>query len=98
MNSLLIQFAYLQLLDFLTTIAFLIRGVQEANPLVKHMIVSFSPFGGLLLVKAAALLLGVYCWRLGKGHLLTRINVGFALLIAWNIVALILAPDSGSVV
>lgn len=98
MNSLLIQFAYLQLLDFLTTIAFLIRGVQEANPLVKHMIVSFSPFGGLLLVKAAALLLGVYCWRLGKGQLLTRINVGFALLIAWNIVALILAPDGGSVV
>jgi len=92
MNSLLIQFAYLQLLDALTTMAFLFRGVEEANPLVQRLIDSFSPAGGLLLIKIAALLLGFYCWRLGKTHLLTRINVAFALLIAWNIVALILAP------
>lgn len=96
MNTLLIQFAYLQLLDFLTTIAFLIRGVREANPLVERMITVFSPFEGLLLVKAAALLLGFYCWRMGKGRLLTRINIAFALLIAWNIVALILAPVAGA--
>jgi len=96
MNALLIQFAYLQLLDFLTTIAFLIRGVQEANPVVQRMITTFSPFGGLLLIKAAALLLGFYCWRLGKGRLLTRINIAFALLIAWNIVALIVAPAGGA--
>ena len=94
MNSLLIQFAYLQLLDFLTTIAFMIRGVQEANPVVQHMMQSYSTVQGLLLVKVAALLLGYCCWRMGKGRLLTRINVGFALLIAWNIVALILAPGA----
>jgi hypothetical protein len=93
MNSILIQFAYLQLLDFLTTIAFLFRGVEEANPFVKRAIeLMQSPFGGLLLVKGAALTLGFACWRMRKDHLLTRINLGFAILIAWNIVALILAP------
>ena len=90
MNQLLWQYSYLQILDFLTTIAFLVEGVQEGNPLVRFAISAGSnPLGGLLAVKMLAVLLGVYCWRLGRQKLLLRINVLFAVLIAWNLVALI---------
>jgi hypothetical protein len=91
MNQLILQFSYLQVLDFLTTIAFLLNGVQEANPLVKTAItVSSSPIAGLLAVKLLALGLGYYCWRVGKHALLSRINLLFAALVAWNLIALIL--------
>ncbi len=87
----LAQYTYLQLLDLLTTLAFLLQGVQEANPVVRWaMERSPNPVVGLVLVKACALLLGVYCWRADRPGLLQRINVMFALLVAWNLVALIL--------
>jgi hypothetical protein len=90
MNQLLLQFSYLQVLDFLTTIAFLLNGVQEANPIVKTAIaVSASPLAGLLAVKLIALMLGWYCWRLGKNVVLARTNMVFAALVAWNLIALI---------
>lgn len=90
-NQLLVQYSYLQVLDFLTTIAFLINGVREGNPLVRYFVsASANPISGLLIVKVMAVLLGLYCWRMGKSRLLTRINVLFALLVAWNLVALIL--------
>jgi len=79
-------------LDFLTTIAFLINGVSEGNPLVRLAIkVSPNPIGGLLFVKFAAVLLGVYCWKGGRLRLLGRINLLFALVVAWNLAALIMA-------
>lgn len=90
MNQLILQFSYLQVLDFLTTVAFLLNGVQEANPVVKTaMALSTSPVIGLATVKVTAVLLGIYCWRIGKHKLLSRINLVFAALIAWNLVALI---------
>lgn len=91
MPSALIQYSYLQLLDLLTTIAFLVQGVQEGNPIVRFALeMTPSPLAGLLMVKIAALMLGVYCWRSDKTRLLGKVNVMFALLIAWNLVALIL--------
>ena len=90
MNQLLLQYSYLQMLDLLTTVAFLLHGVQEANPLVRLALrYSSHPLGGLLLVKALALVLGVYCWRCGRERLLTRINILFAVVVAWNLLALI---------
>jgi hypothetical protein len=91
-NQLLLQYSYLQILDFLTTIAFLVNGVREGNPLVR-MVLSFgyNPVGSLLVVKFLAILLGFYCWRVGKRQLLSRINLLFAVLVAWNLVALILS-------
>ena len=90
-NQLLLQYSYLQVLDFLTTIAFLLQGVREGNPLVRYFVsASSNPLNGLLLVKILAVLLGIYCWRMGRTRLLARINVLFALLVAWNLVALIL--------
>ena len=92
MNQLLLQYSYLQVLDLLTTLAFLLHGVREGNPLVRMMMhVTTNPLGGLLLVKVIAVALGVYCWKVGRGRLLSRINVVFALIVAWNLAALIVA-------
>jgi hypothetical protein len=91
-NQLLLQYSYLQVLDLLTTVAFLFRGVREANPLVRFALdYAPNPLGGLLLVKFVALSLGLYCWKLGKQKLLTRMNLLFAVLVAWNLAALIMA-------
>ena len=60
MVALLIQFSYLQLLDILTTLAFLAHGVQEGNPLVRILIgETGSPLAGLVAAKAFALILAV---------------------------------------
>ena len=91
MTQTLYQYSYLQVLDFLTTVAFLINGVDEGNPIVAWAINVFpSPLAGLAAVKILALALGVYCWRTAKGQLLSRINIGFAVLVAWNLMNLIL--------
>jgi len=90
-SQLLWQYSYLQVLDFLTTIAFLMNGIKEGNPLVRLVLAATpNPIGGLLLVKGLAVLLGLFCWWIGRERLLWRINVLFAVLVAWNLVALIL--------
>lgn len=84
------QYSYLQVLDFLTTLAFLLVGVREGNPLVRLAIeLSPSPIFGLLAVKVIALGLGVYSLMSGRFRLLQRMNFVFALVVAWNLVALI---------
>jgi hypothetical protein len=96
LNHLLIQFAYLQLLDLMTTLAFLVQGVQEGNPLVRLAIQATSnPLGGLILVKIFAVLLGLYCWRMGRTRVLSRMNLLFAFVVTWNLAALILGSLHG---
>ena len=83
--------AYLQLLDVLTTLAFLVQGVMEANPLVRAaMRYSPNPLIGLAAVKAAAMIMALYCWKSQRIGLIRRMNVFFAVLVAWNLIALIL--------
>ncbi len=95
MNQLLIQYSYLQVLDFMTTIAFLLNGIREANPLVRAALeYAPHPLGGLLAIKVAAIGLGFYCWKRGREKLLSRINILFMLVVAWNLAALILASVS----
>ena len=90
MTTSLVIFSYFQFLDLLTTVIFLLHGVQEANPVVRLALrVAPSPLLGLLIVKVAALALWVYCWRLGRQGLLLRINVLFAILVCWNLVAVL---------
>ena len=90
MTQLMFQYSYLQMLDFLTTVAFLLNGVQEGNPLVKWAIQTFpSPIVGLAFIKIVAVLLGMACWYSGRERLLTRINIGFAVLVAWNLLTLV---------
>ena len=97
MYNLILQYSYLQILDLLTTIAFLMNGVKEANPFVKSMMhITASPLIGLLLVKIFAVALGVYCWRIERYRLLVRMNVVFAVIVAWNLVALIAGSTLGS--
>jgi len=86
----LIQYSYLQVLDFLTTLSFLVYGVQEANPVVRWFLEhSSSPILGLLLIKLLAVGLGILVWRLGHQRLLSRINILFAVVVVWNILAMI---------
>ncbi len=90
-GPILMQFVYLQGLDVLTTLAFLLAGVQEGNVLVRTAIrLVGNPLSGLLLIKAGAMLLGGICWWRGRMTLLRRANVFFAGLVAWNLVCLIL--------
>lgn len=90
MTQLLLQYSYLQVLDFMTTIAFLVNGVQEGNPLVRFALhFGPTPLTGLFIVKLVAVALGVYCWRFGRQKLLGRINIMFAAVVVWNIAALI---------
>jgi len=89
-TALIWQFSYLQVLDFLTTVAFLLLGVQEGNPFVRMAIeVAPSPLTGLMAVKVAALGLGIACIRMRRLQLLSRINLLFAIVVAWNLVAMI---------
>ncbi len=88
LNRLLVQFGYLQLLDLLTTIAFLVNGIVEGNPLVRWAIdMSPNPIGGLVAVKLVAMALGIYCWRMGRMRVLARVNLLFAVVVAWNLAA-----------
>jgi len=87
----MLQYSYLQVLDFLTTIAFLVQGVREGNPMVRLALnYAPDPISGLLFVKLLAVGLGFYCWKVGKLRLLGRMNVMFALVVAWNLGALIM--------
>jgi hypothetical protein len=86
----MLQYGYLQLMDLLSTLAFLLSGVEEANPFVRAAIRwSGDPLRGLLLVKTVALGLGVLCFVRGRIHLLRRMNLFFAALVAWNLFSLI---------
>lgn len=94
MNQLLLQYSYLQVLDFMTTVAFLLHGIREANPLVRVALDTQHPLGGLVVVKILAVALGFYCWRAGRERLLVRMNILFALVVAWNLAVLIIASVS----
>jgi hypothetical protein len=86
----LLTYIYLQGLDLLTTVAFLLSGVEEANPVVRWaMEQAANPLLGLMLVKMAAMLLGLYCWASNRGLLLQRANYGYAALIVWNLTCLV---------
>jgi hypothetical protein len=89
-NYLMMQYIYLQALDFLTTAAFLAYGIKEANPVVRAFLeLGSTPLSGLFLLKLLAVGLGIFCWKLGRHRLLSRVNGLFALLVVWNLVALI---------
>ena len=86
----LAQFSYLQLLDVLTTLAFLTIGGHEANPIVRFaMAAARSPLLGLLILKICAVAAAVYCIKTARARTLHRINIFFAALVVWNLVALL---------
>ncbi len=89
-----IQFAYLQTLDLLSTIAFLLHGVGEANPVVRwSMSLSPNPVTGLLAVKLVGVGLALYCVSTHRDKLMSRMNIFYAGLIAWNLICLVLSSS-----
>lgn len=89
--SALIVFGYMQALDILSTVAFLLGGVEEANPVVRGaMQMAGNPLFGLAAIKAIGLVLGFYCWRTSRIGLLRKANVFYAVLVAYNLCCLIL--------
>jgi hypothetical protein len=86
----LLQFSFLQILDFLTTVAFLVNGIGEANPLVVALMRwGSNPLAGLGLAKTIAVAMAVFCWRANRQRLLGRANLFFAFVVVWNLTALI---------
>lgn len=86
------EFIYLQLLDVLTTIAFMMQGVGESNPIVRWAIREGpNPLWALVMLKGAAVLLALFCLYRSREKLLRKVNVFFAGLIVYNLVALILS-------
>lgn len=87
---LLIQFICLQICDLVTTLVFLSLGVGEANPLVRLALGAAHqhPAAVLGAVKLAGIAVGWYAWESGRRRLLSRINILFAICVAWNVVAI----------
>ena len=84
----LFSFICLQALDALTTLLFLRHGVGEANPLIRAALAGAAdPRIALALAKILAVVLGTLAWRSGRKRLLRKMNVLFALCVAWNLVA-----------
>ena len=90
--SILAEFVYLQILDVLTTIAFLLQGVGEGNPIVRWAIREGPhPIGSLLLLKFGAVLLAVFCLYRSQERLLRKVNIFFAVLVLYNLCVLIIS-------
>ena len=90
-TPILLHYAYFQVLDLLTTSAFLLAGVREANPVVIFaMKFAAHPILGLGAVKFLALMLGLFCWWTSRVRLLKAATAFYAVLVAYNLVCLIL--------
>ena len=88
----LVRFLMLQFLDIASTLVFLARGVEEANPLVKFsMDAVHNNVAGLLIVQLAAIPLALACLHFGRVKLLERMNRFFTLLVIWNFVAFLVS-------
>ncbi len=82
-------FVYLQILDFLTSVLFLKMGLRETG-LVARFLVGWNPVLGVMMVKLAAILVGVIAVRLQKGRVRRLANVGYGGVVAWNLLCMIL--------
>jgi hypothetical protein len=78
-------FVYLQLLDFLTTMAGFSIGASEASPFIAKLIHASSPVWGLAASKAIGLAMGGFCVATGKIRLIGWINYWYATLVVWNL-------------
>jgi hypothetical protein len=87
----ILVFIYLQLLDFLTTLAGFRIGASEASPFIVKLIQAVGPVMGVAASKAVALVIAAACVGLNRGRLIVWANYWYAALIAWNLYVLILA-------
>ena len=92
---LLFEFVYLQVLDVLTTVAFLMQGVSEGNPIVRWVLQQGpGPVQSLVLMKLLAVVLAIYCFMKARHGVLRKVNVFFACLVAYNLVVMIISSPA----
>ena len=85
----LFLFLLLQAGDLATTVAFLHRGIAEANPLIAAALrAPLQPAVALAAVKAAGCVLAWVAWKTGRARLLRRANLFFAVCLLWNLAAM----------
>ncbi len=91
-EMLILAFIGLQILDTMTTLLFLRHGVAEGNPLIRAMLsLSGNPLMALSLPKVAGSAVALFCWCGGRRRVLARVNLFYALVVAWNVIAIGLA-------
>lgn len=88
-SKVLLFFILLQCLDLLTTLVFIGKGLTEGNPLVNWALSSTNaPWAGLIVTKLIAALVGQYCYVSGRMNLLRRANIGYSLVVGWNLIGI----------
>jgi len=78
-------FMYLQVLDFVTTIAGFRLGLAEGNPIVRSM-TEAGPVFGVAASKILAFVFGVICYALNRHALIRRVNYWYLAVVTWNLV------------
>jgi len=81
-------FMYLQVLDFVTTIAGFRMGLVEGSPMIRWM-THFGPVFAVAASKIFAFGLGGVCYWLNNHKLLRRVNYWYAAVVSWNVVLLV---------
>ena len=75
----------------MSTVAFLMLGAPESNPLIRlTLALGSTPLAGLLVAKGIAISLGIYVWSQGRERVLLCANLIFAAVVAWNLAIVIL--------
>ena len=82
-------FAFLQLLDFMTTMTGLKLGGQEINPFLHHIMGNIGVVEGLLVCKFAILVAAIVVMRYRRERVIVACNYLFAGLAVWNLTQLL---------
>lgn len=78
----------LQIADVVSTIVFRSMGIAESNPLVDRFMEHFGLVGGLLLIKAAAILVAVACGIAAWPVFVRRINWAYCFFLLLNVLTI----------
>jgi hypothetical protein len=84
-----IAFAYLQLLDVLTTLLGVRAGCEEISPFVRRLM-DLDPLAGLGVSKIVAFVLAGTCILLRRQRVIGWINCWYAALVVWNLGVLLI--------
>jgi hypothetical protein len=84
-------FVYLQLLDFLTTVAGFRLGATEISPFIAKLIHASSPVTGVAISKVIGLAMGGLCVATNRMRLVGWINYWYAALVVWNLCMIVVA-------
>jgi hypothetical protein len=82
----LVFFVILQLFDSASTLVGFKLGLGEGNPVVRSILPSMGPIGGILISKTVALALVAACFALGRSTIISKVNRWYVALVLWNFV------------